>query len=98
MIASATFLEAAVSELFQDAQDNHGVDGDGYLAPLSPEAVTALAGVWRATKAGRYSDPLEKWQSLLACCGHDPLDLGAAPAQDAALLIRLRNALMHFQT
>jgi hypothetical protein len=97
VIASATFLEAAVSELFQDAQDGHGVGGDGYLAPLTPEAVAAMARVWRVTKAGRYSDPLEKWQSLLDCCGHDPLDRGAAPAQDAALLVRLRNALMHFK-
>ena len=97
MIASATFLEAAVSELFQDAQDGHGLRDDGYLAPLSPEPVAAMAKVWRATKSGRYLDPLEKWQWLLECCGHDRLDGGALPAQDAALLIRLRNALVHFK-
>jgi hypothetical protein len=29
VIASATFLEAAVTELFQDAQDGHGLRDDG---------------------------------------------------------------------
>jgi hypothetical protein len=97
VIASGTFLDVAVSELFQDAQDGHGIGDDGYLAPLSSEAVAAMAVVWRATKSGRYLDSSEKWQWLLECCGHDRVDRGAAPAQDAALLVRLRNALVHFK-
>lgn len=97
VISSATFLDAAVSELFQDAQDGHGLHHDGYLAPLSPDAVAAMAKVWRATTSGRHLGPLEKWQWLLECCGHARLDRGAAPAQDAALLVRLRNALVHFK-
>jgi hypothetical protein len=97
VIASATFLDAAVSELFQDAHDGHGLRDDGYLAPLSPQVVATMATVWRATKSGRYLDPLEKWQWLLECCGHERLDQGIAPVQDAALLIRLRNALVHFK-
>ena len=97
VIASGTFLEAAVSELFQDARDGHGLTDDGYLEPLSPEAVAAMAKVWGATKSGRSLDPLEKWQWLLECCGRDQLDRSAAQAQDAALLIRLRNALVHFK-
>jgi hypothetical protein len=87
VIASATFLEAAVSELFQDARDGHGLRGDGYLAPLDAGAVATMAKVWRAANGGRYLNPLEKWQWLLECCGHDRLDSGARPAQDAALLI-----------
>ena len=97
VIASATFLEAAVSELFQDSHDRHGLREDGYLAPLKPETVATMAKLWSATKSGRYLDPLEKWQWLLDCCGYDPLDRGAPRAQDAALLIRLRNALVHFR-
>jgi hypothetical protein len=34
---------------------------------------------------------------LLECCGLARLERGASPAQDAALAIRLRNALVHFQ-
>lgn len=97
VIASATFLDAAASELLQDAHDGHGLRNDGYLAQLRPDAVAAMATVWRATKSGRYLDPLEKWQWMLECCGRDRLDRGRAPAQDAALLIRLRNALVHFK-
>jgi hypothetical protein len=97
VIASATFLEAAVSELFQDAHDGHGLRDDGYLAPLTPDAVGTMATVWRATNGGKNLDPLEKWQWMLECCGHDRLDRGAPPAQDAALLIRLRNTLVHLK-
>jgi hypothetical protein len=95
--ASATFLDAAVRELFQHADDGHGLRDDGYLAPLRPAAITTMAKVWRATNGGKNLDPLEKWQSLLECCGRDRLDRGAAPAQDAALLVRLRNTLVHFK-
>ena len=56
-----------------------------------------LAKVWRVTDAGRALDPLEKWQWLRECCGYDPLDRGAQPAQDGALLIRLRNVLVHYK-
>jgi hypothetical protein len=49
VIASATFLEAAVSELFQDAYDGHGLHGDGYLALLNSDAVGVMANVWRET-------------------------------------------------
>ncbi|HYI99226.1 MAG TPA: hypothetical protein VEX36_06045 [Thermoleophilaceae bacterium] len=97
VIASATFLEAVVSELFQDALDGHALDGDGYLEPLRVEAVSAMAKVWRATSNGRSLDALEKWQWLLECCDRERLDRGAAPAQDAGLVIRLRNALVHFK-
>lgn len=97
VIASATFLEAAVSELFQDAHDEHGLRDDGYLAPLDSGAVAAMANVWLKTNSGWDLGPVEKWQRLLECCGHDRLDAGAAPVQDAALLIWLRNALVHFK-
>lgn len=97
VIASATFLEAAVSELFVDAHDGHGVSGDGYLAPLSPQSVAVMRTVWRATNGGKRLDPLDMWDWLLDCCGHDALNRGAAPAQDAVLLIGLRNALVHFK-
>ena len=56
-----------------------------------------MVNVWRATKGGRNLDPLEKWQWLLERCGHDRLERGAPPIQDAALLVRLRNALVHFK-
>jgi hypothetical protein len=97
VIASATFLEAAVSELFQDAHDGNGLRGDGYLAPVESKAIAAMAKVWRDTDGGRDLDAVEKWQRLLGCCGLERLCAGAAPVQDAALVIDLRNALVHFK-
>jgi hypothetical protein len=52
---------------------------------------------WRATNGGRYLDALDKWQWLLECCGLDRLDRGGRPAQEAVLLLRLRNSLVHFK-
>ena len=97
VIASATFLEAAISEVFQDACDGHGLRDDGYLAPVAPDVVTMMALVWRATDAGRSLKPVEKWQCLLECVGRPRLDAGAAPAQDVLLVVRLRNVLVHFK-
>jgi hypothetical protein len=97
VIASASFLEATVSELFQDAHDGHGLRDDGYLSQLGPEAVKTMAQIWRATNNGRRLDPVEKWQWLLECCGQDRLSRDEAPARDAYLLVRLRNALVHFK-
>jgi hypothetical protein len=88
VIASATFLEAAVSELFQDAHDGDGLRDDGYLAALDAEAIATMGKVWRATNGGRYLDALDKWQWLLECCGLDRLDRGARPAHEAVLLLR----------
>lgn len=97
VIASATFLEAAISELFQDASDGHGLRDDGYLAPLASDVVARMAIIWRATEQGRSLKPAEKWQWLLECAGYARLDPGTAPARDALLLVQLRNVLVHFK-
>ena len=99
--ASAGFLEASVSELFQDAYDRHGLRDGGYLAPLDPAFIEALATEWRADLQGRQrielQDPIEKWQRLLECCALPRLSLGTAPAQDAGLVVRLWNYLLHYK-
>jgi len=40
---SASFLEAAGNELFHDAADEHGLTGEGYLAPTPPSRPTRSA-------------------------------------------------------
>lgn len=97
IVASASFLDATTSELFQDAHDGHGLTDDGYLAPIGPEAVATMATIWRETKSGRQLDPIEKWQRLLECCGQPRLERGSQPVQAAVLVVRLRNALVHFK-
>jgi hypothetical protein len=65
------------------------------LSPLSASALRDKWNEWHANK--RVTVPtLDKYVAALACCSAHPLDRGAAPFQDAELLVRLRNALMHF--
>jgi len=95
--ASASFLEAMVNELYQDAADGHGVAGDGYLAPLPENTRAQMAEVWAGTDEGRRLDTLTKYQLLLTLAERERLDRGAQPFQDAALLVDLRNRLVHFR-
>jgi hypothetical protein len=95
--AAAGFLEAMVNELYQDAVDEHGTNGDGYIAPLSVETRRTMVELWRATDEGSKLRPLDKYQMLLVAAGCDRLEPGAQPYQDAHLLIGLRNAITHFQ-
>ncbi len=95
--AVAGFLEAAINELYQDAVDEHGIEGDGYIAPLSAESRRIMAELWRATDEGSRLRPLEKYQMLLVAAGRERLDAGSQPCQDAHLLTGLRNAITHFQ-
>lgn len=94
--AAQGFLEGMVNELFQDAHDGHGTTGDGYLAPLSRQAQERMRLVWESTGQG-FLAPLEKYQVLLASVGLARLDTGAQPFQDAAILVKLRNALVHYR-
>jgi hypothetical protein len=95
--AAAAFQEAMVTELFADANDGHGFVGDGYLAPLRPKTRHEMAQLWRETNGGERLQALSKYQLLLAFAGHDPLDRGTQPYQDAQLLVTLRNALIHYK-
>lgn len=75
-----------------------GLKDEGYLAPLKPDAVKAMAAIWSGTNEGTsINNPLEKWQLMLIVSGHEPLDRGAAPYQDAELVRRLRNVIVHFR-
>jgi hypothetical protein len=95
IVSAAGFLEATVNEFFKDACD--GLTGEGlYLALLSAEAVQAMAATWRGTNEGSKLSALEKWQLMLVLSGHEPLDRGSAPYQDAQLVTQLRNAILHF--
>jgi hypothetical protein len=94
VIEAAAFLEAAINELYKDCVDSH----QGYIKTLSPSSARALHDKWNAWHANkRIPVPtLDKYVAALACCSAQPFDKGAAPSQDAELLVRLRNALMHF--
>jgi hypothetical protein len=93
---AATFLEAMINELFTDASEGHGLEGDGYLAPLDSRTVELMAAWWNETDQG-FDRTLNKYQLLLAFAGSDKLDRGTEPYQSAKLLLELRNAIVHYR-
>jgi hypothetical protein len=95
IVASAAFLEAMVNELYQDAADDHAPP-DGYITPLSASCRRLMAELWRSTDGGMLK-PIRKYEMLLAFADAQALDRGAQPYQDAALVIRLRNAILHYR-
>jgi len=97
ILAAAAFLEAMVNELYQDAYDDHGSDGDGYIAPLTVEARSRLSTIWQATDEGEKLRPLAKYQLMLMASDQQQLDEGAQTFQDAKLVTQLRNAIAHYQ-
>ena len=95
IVASAAFLEAMVNELYQDAADDHAPP-DGYITPLSASCRRLMAELWRLTDGGVLK-AIQKYEMLLAFADAPALDRGAQPYQDAALVIRLRNAILHYR-
>lgn len=96
VMAAVGFLEAMVNELFQDAADEHGTDGDGYIAPLTPRAREFMQESWLESRLG-FEPVLNKYQLLLVFAERPKLDPGAQPYQDAAQLVLLRNAVVHYK-
>lgn len=89
IIASVTFLEAMVNELYQDVAE--GYDHFGATARL-PEPVRArMLKVWERTNGGRRGPTLEKYEAL-AELGHD-----SELYKDASLVIEVRNAIVHYR-
>lgn len=96
VMAAVSFLEAMVNELFQDAADEHGTDGDGYIAPLTPRARQLMRESWLESGLG-FEGVLNKYQLLLVFAERPKLDPGAQPYQDVAQLVSLRNAVVHYK-
>ncbi|SRR6266581_2088980 len=83
VLTSVAALEAYANELF--------VDPPKIFPDLRVEVMACL---WELYEQKR---PLEKFELALLLKQADPFDRGAAPYQDVAALIKLRNALTHFK-
>ncbi len=93
VFASVAFLEATVNELFRDATHIPRV---GLTRELSPEIEIRLRGLWRLENTG-MANTFWKYQAALVLAGHQPFCKGKNPYQNADLLVRLRNFLLHFK-
>lgn len=103
VLSSVAFLEAAVNELYSDAaDDSHPSEimrsiGEGYAMKMPKDVRGLLAGLWGTERFRIGARTLEKYEIALRTAGAAGFDTGAQPYQDVALLIQLRNALIHFE-
>ena len=88
VLSAVAFLEASINEVYDDVAHEH----PGYVDPLSPETKRLLAGLWDRVALWPI---LDKYRTALLCSGVDTFDKGQQPYQDAKLLIKLRNQLIH---
>lgn len=89
---AASFLEAAINELYADAVD--GVQDR--IKHLAPAVAIRLAAVWALMKEERGRSFLTKYQVALRLAERAEFARGKAPLQDVEALSALRNALVHF--
>jgi hypothetical protein len=92
IICAIAFLEAFINELYTDASEDYLA----YLGSMIPLQREHLASVWSA-KQGRDLSTLDKCQRALVAAGHPMLARGRQPYQDAALVVGLRNTLIHYR-
>lgn len=94
VVFSACFLEATVNEVFADA--DHNVRR--LVEQLDPMIVSRLRSMWRlgVPRTAGYSI-MEKFQVALALAGKPELEKGQRPYQDADLVVKLRNLLVHYE-
>jgi hypothetical protein len=93
VFSAVSFLEGQINELFTDAAD----DKRDFIHKLG-DRVVLLGAMWNldVPRTASYSI-LEKYEIALALAEREPLDRGALVYQDARLLIRLRNMLIHYE-
>jgi hypothetical protein len=90
---AVTFIECVVNEVIQDTVDHLTADGpDIHIKPIDQVTRQRLLGYWIA---GEKSSMLDKYNSTLKLADKTALDYGAEPMQPTAVLVALRNYLVH---
>ena len=91
VMSAATFLEAAINELFQKAIDK---DPYVFLPEFDARLREAMAASWDDVEEFSI---LGKYQIALSLTGKQAFPKGESPYQEADDLVRLRNALVHYK-
>ena len=91
IVSSVVFLEASINEMMSAAEE--------VTAPvewgLTRAELTLLHSMWRL---GTDKAPvLRKYETALVLLGKLPLESDRNPSQDAGLLVKLRNDLVHYK-
>ena len=91
ILSAVAFLESSVNEFYLEAVDNN----KNPLGSLSDSAVSSLASAWPQVES---LEILEKFQKALNIASLPQFNKGNPPFQDAASLVKLRNALVHYKS
>lgn len=95
VLSTVAFLEATVNEMFTDALESFS---NGPLKGLDTSVVRRLGELWKLKVPRTASFKiLQKYNIALTAADHLPMDPGRNPAQDVNLLVKLRNALIHYE-
>jgi hypothetical protein len=98
VLSAVAFLEAIVNEVWQDAADSEPGELTPYTQGIPDTAIATMRELWNGKQdSERMLSLLSKFQVALVCAGHDRMDKGTEPYQSAAVLVDLRNALVHFK-
>jgi hypothetical protein len=93
ILSAVSFLEAEINEIFADAAD----DQREHIYQLG-NVIFLLGRLWALGVPRTASYPiLDKYQIALTLADRQEFDRGAVPFQDVRLLVRLRNALVHYE-
>jgi hypothetical protein len=90
ILSSVAFLEASINELYASAKHDNLEVG----AKLSTTERQALRDV---DEMLRRNSVLNRFQLTVRLLGKQPFDRAAQPYQNADLLIKLRNTLVHYE-
>jgi hypothetical protein len=94
VLSSASFLEAFINELFQDAYDGYV----NRLGAFDENARSLMASLWSVTEVDHKTlSALDKYDLALKLSGHGGLDKGREPYQSARLVVQARNFLVHYK-
>lgn len=85
IVLSCSAVEACINELFFEAKDDVSSSSPRVLSRIVEASVSLKCGV------------LDRYQVVLLSACREPFDKGTQPYQDADLLFRLRNSLVHFE-
>ena len=94
IISSINFLEAAINEILRDCAEVHM----SYIKSIPSDKIKVLAVYWSQTEDNtNFQSTLEKYQTVYNVITSNNLDKSKNPYQDVALVIKLRNMIIHYK-
>ncbi len=95
IFSAVAFLEAAINELYQDAADDH----ESYIYALDPDSKRLMSDFWQFTEGQNrtFLGMIQKYQLALTFLRKPLFEKGQSPYQDASLVVKVRNELVHYR-